>query len=393
MTASGIVGDSRQPAAPAHEGRPPDSIDDLSESSREPVGRVRANIISWDGGGLGTDIDILTQSLVRVGCEVAFKGRRHRRARSRAHSLAMTAGVLMAQRWAALTRRPMFEVNFFIESVFPEYLPTGRVNCLFVHPEWFRDENLAHLPRLDFVLCKTRSAVEAFAGLPVACRDLAFTSPDRRIPGFVGRGPMRCLHVAGQSAVKGTEAVVEAWSRHPEWPELTVVRRARRYGGVEAPALPPLPNVRYLTDYVPDEHLRKLQNVCEVHVLPSQAEGYGHVIGEAMSCGAIVVTTDAPPMNELVTSERGVLVAVERSEPMRRSMRNYVDVGDLEAKLNAIFVMPEEHRAVLGGRARAWYEAQDRRFERRLRDFLAGLRQYPRAPRREWIVESKRDRA
>ena len=310
---------------------------------------VRANIISWDGGGLGTDIDVLTETLVRAGCEVRFKGRRHRRPRNRLHSLLMTAGVVMAQRWAALTDRPQFDVNFFIESVFPEYLPTGRVNCLFVHPEWFRDENLAHLPRLDFVLCKTPSGVEAFRGLPVVCRDLAFTSPDKRIPGFVRRGPIRCLHLSGQSAVKGTEAVVEAWSRHPEWPELTVVRRARRYGGEEAPPLPPLPNVRYETDYVPDDRLQQLQNECEVHVIPSQAEGYGHVIGEAMGCGAVVVTTDAPPMNELVTPERGVLIRVARSEPMRRSMRNFIDVSDLEGKLNQLFAMSPERRAELGG--------------------------------------------
>jgi glycosyltransferase involved in cell wall biosynthesis len=331
---------------------------------------MRANIISWDGGGLGTDIDVLTRALTRAGCDVSFKGRRHRIPRNRMHSLLMTAGVVMAQRWAALTHRPQFDVNFFIESVFPEYLPSGRMNCLFVHPEWFRDENLAHLPRLDFVLCKTPSGVEAFRGLPVVCRDLAFTSPDRRIPGFVRRGPMRCLHLSGQSAVKGTEAVVEAWSRHPEWPELTVVRRARRYGGEEAPPLPPFPNVRYETDYVPDDRMLELQNACEVHVIPSQAEGYGHVIGEAMGCGAVVVTTDAPPMNELVRPDRGVLIRVARSEPMRRSMRNYVDVSDLEAKLNLVFAMSPESRAELGRNARAWYEAQHARFESALRALL-----------------------
>jgi glycosyltransferase involved in cell wall biosynthesis len=336
-------------------------------------GAVRANIISWDGGGLGTDIDVLTEALTRAGCDVSFKGRKHRRPRSRAHSLMMTAGVVMAQRWAALTGRPQFDVNFFIESVFPEYLPTGRVNCLFVHPEWFRDENLAHLPRLDFVLCKTPSGVEAFRGLPVVCRDLSFTSPDKQIPGYVRRGPIRCLHLSGQSAVKGTEAVIEAWSRHPEWPELTVVRRARRYGGEEAPPLPPLPNVRYETDYVPDNRMRELQNECEVHVIPSQAEGYGHVIGEAMGCGAVVVTTDAPPMNELVTLDRGVLIRVARSEPMRRSMKNYIDVGDLEMKLNQVFAMSPKRRAELGLSARAWYEAQHARFENSLGAFLDDL--------------------
>ena len=334
---------------------------------------VRANIISWDGGGLGTDIDVLTNALKRAGCDVSFKGRKHRRPRSRGHSLIMTVGVVMAQRWAALTRRTQFDVNFFIESVFPEYLPTGRVNCLFVHPEWFRDENIAHLPLLDFVLCKTPSGVEAFRGLPVVCRNLCFTSPDKKIPGYVRRGPIRCLHLSGQSAVKGTEAVVDAWSRHPEWPELTVVRRARRYGGEEAPPLPPLSNVRYETDYVPDHRLQELQNECEVHVIPSQAEGYGHVIGEAMGCGAVVVTTDAPPMNELVTPERGVLIRVARSEPMRRSMKNYIDVSDLEVKLNHVFAMLPERRAEFGRNARAWYEAQHARFESSLEAFLDEL--------------------
>ena len=133
---------------------------------------------------------------------------------------------------------------------------------------------------------------------------------------------------------------------------MTVVRRARRYGGEEPPPLPPLPNVRYETDYVPDERLRQLQNECEVHVIPSQAEGYGHVIGEAMACGAVVVTTDAPPMNELVRPDRGMLIRVARSEPMRRSTRNFIDVGDLEAKLNQVFAMSPERRAELGRNAR-----------------------------------------
>jgi glycosyltransferase involved in cell wall biosynthesis len=349
-------------------------------SSRESSPRsgarpVRTSIVSWDSGGLSTDIDILTRALEQAGCTVAFKGRRHRLPRSRPHSLMMTTGVVLSQRWASLTHRPPFNVNFFIESVFPEYLPMARVNCLIVNPEWFRDETLTHLPRLDFLLAKTPSGVTACDGLSVVCRNINFTSPDKRIPNFVRRGPLRCLHLSGQSAVKGSEAVVDAWSRHPEWPELTVVRRSRRYGGEQAPPLPTLPNVRYLTDYVSEHDLRELQNACEVHVLPSQAESYGHVIGESMACGAIVVTTDAPPMNELVAPDRGVLVRVGRSEPMCRSTKNFVDVEDLEAKLNLVFAMSTEQRAALSRNARAWYEAQDQRFEACLRAFLDEVEQ------------------
>jgi glycosyltransferase involved in cell wall biosynthesis len=334
---------------------------------------LRANIISWDSGGLATDIDVLTAVLAKLGCDVRFKGRRYRTPRSRAHSLMMTAGVLAGQTWCRLTRRPQFDLNIFLESVFPEYLPTARCNVLFANQEWFRDSNLPHLPRLDLILCKSPSGVEAFHGLPVACRNVDFTSPDKRIAEFVRRAPLRCLHLSGQSAVKGTEAVVEAWSRHPEWPELTVVRRARRYGGEVAPPLPALPNVRYLTDYVSNEQLRELQNACEVHVSPSQAEGYGHVLGEAMSCGVVVVTTDAPPMNELIAPDRGVLVRVARSEPMMRSVKSFVDVADLEMKLQHVFDMPAADRARLGQNARAWFEAQHARFEASMRTLLAGI--------------------
>ena len=334
---------------------------------------IRANIVSWESGGLGTDIDVLSHALRRAGCEVTFKGRRHRRARGRAHSLLMTAGAVLGQRWSALSGRPRFDINFFLESVFPEHIPTARINCLFVNLEWFRDDNLPHLPRLDLALCKTPSGIGALGGLPVSPLYVGFTSPDRRIAGHQRRGPLRCLHLSGQSALKGTEAVVDAWSRHPEWPELIVVRRDRRYGGEPAPPLPPLPNVTYETDFVPAEKLRLLQNDCEVHVIPSQAEGYGHVIGEAMGCGAVVVTTDATPMNELVTPDRGVLVRVARAEPMRRALRNYIDVSDLERQLTMVFAMDPGDRGVIGRRARGWFEAQDQRFDHALRSLLGQL--------------------
>jgi hypothetical protein len=336
---------------------------------------IRANIIAWEGGGLGTDLDVLSDVLRRIGCEVAFKGRKHRAPRHRVQSLAATARVLVEQKLAALTKRPPFDMNLFIESVFPEQLPLARANYLLVHPEWFRDENIPHLGSLDALLCKTPSGIELLAGLPVAKRYVAWTSPDKRTVGHDRSGPLRCLHLAGASALKGTEAVVEVWSRHPEWPELTVVRNARRYGGEEAPPLPPLPNVRYETQYLSSERLTEIQNACAVHVAPSQAEGYGHVIGEAMSCGAVVLTTDAAPMNELVSHDRGVLVRVSYAEPIRRSVRSFVDLDDLERKLSMVFAMSPAEREALGAGARAWYEAQDRRFEELMRELVADLRQ------------------
>jgi glycosyltransferase involved in cell wall biosynthesis len=47
--------------------------------------------------------------------------------------------------------------------------------------------------------------------------------------------------------------------------------------------------------------LRQLQTDTPVHICPSQSEGWGHTINEARAVGALVLTTDYPPMNEFVS--------------------------------------------------------------------------------------------
>jgi glycosyltransferase involved in cell wall biosynthesis len=332
---------------------------------------IRANIVSWDGGGLGTDIDILAGALARLGCAVAYKGHPVRHPRSLVTSKLLTAGVWGMRQVAARTGWRPFDVTFFLETVFPEYLPLARRNVLVPNPEWFRDENLPLVPRLDALLCKTPSAERFLAGLGAPVQPLGFTSHDRGDGTLAAaRTPVRCLHIAGASLLKGTAAVHAAWLRHPEWPPLTIVRRARDYGGGEQLPLAEAPNVRVEGGHLAPEALVALQRASAVHLIPSEAEGYGHIIGEGMSCGAVVVTTDAPPMNELAGPDRAVLVPVARTEAMRRGFRHQVDISALEAQLSPVFAMTVDERAALGARARGWFEAQDRRFQERLQMVL-----------------------
>jgi hypothetical protein len=332
---------------------------------------VSVNIVSWDGGGLGTDIDVLSEALRSLGCSVFYKGRALRHP-GRLQSLMMTGKVMAQQRLAALTAYRPFDMNIFVESVFPEYLPLARTNWFLANPEFFRKENEAHLKSLDGMLCKTPSGVDSFRTTGVPCRYIAFTSPDK-LDKAVTRRPLQCLHIAGASALKNTNLVVEAWARNPQWPALTVVRR-KLYGAKAPPApLPVLPNVRYEESYLSAENLRRLQNESEIHVIPSQAEGYGHIIGEGMSCGAVVVTTDAPPMNELVTPERGALVSVESSEPMLLGTKNFVNVLALEQTLSEVFGMSSSEREALGNQARRWFEGQHGEFVDRLRSLIADV--------------------
>jgi glycosyltransferase involved in cell wall biosynthesis len=196
---------------------------------------------------------------------------------------------------------------------------------------------------------------------------LGFTSPDRRVQGAQPDYD-RFLHLAGGSALKGTEALLALWARHPEWPTLTLL--FHRKGDI--PSSVPT-NVQLIDRYLDDAELRALQNRCGVHLCPSRSEGWGHYIGEALSCGAVTLTTDGPPMNELVRPDRGVLVPWSRSEPRKLGTDFFVDASALEAAIEELLVMSSADKARMGRAGRAWFEENDARFHARLQELWQKL--------------------
>ncbi|MDA1165457.1 MAG: glycosyltransferase [Planctomycetota bacterium] len=230
--------------------------------------------------------------------------------------------------------------------------------CLVPNQERFPRRHLCRLKHVDVVLCKTRHAEQIFAQFASRTAYIGFTSTDRQLS-TVAPDYDRFFHLAGKSTLKGTTTLLDIWSRHPEWPELTIVQcKANATRTVPA-------NVRLLTEYVADDILQAMQNRHGIHLCPSLSEGWGHYIVEAMSCGAVVVTTDGPPMNELVTPERGIVVPWSTSAPRHLGINWHVDAAALEMTVQQILTMPTVEKARLGAEARSWYEENDRAFRNR----------------------------
>ena len=124
---------------------------------------------------------------------------------------------------------------------------------------------------------------------------------------------------------------------------------------------------------VVDVELRALQNGNWFHVCSSETEGFGHYLVEAMSVGAVTLTTAAPPMNELVEPDRGILVPYARMDTQFLANTYFFDEVAAEAAIERMIAMPEDEMQCMGTSARAWFLRNDRGFSERLRLALMPL--------------------
>jgi glycosyltransferase involved in cell wall biosynthesis len=259
-------------------------------------------------------------------------------------------------------------LNFHIEAVFPRQFSLAGRNIFIPNQDWFRESSRQHLVKIDSIFAKTRYAERLFSATGPKTAFIGWLSTDKYDADQVKTRSMAALHVAGSSTEKGTESVLDRWELHPEWPVLTVVRAKHHYTGAQLPWKPrsATRNIHLIEERITESELKALQNTHWLHVCPSAAEGYGHIIAEAMSVGAIVITTDGPPMNELVASDRGLLVSIARAEPMGLGSRYTIDPSDFDMQINRALHMPSQELLALGASARAWFLDSISSFPRRL---------------------------
>lgn len=324
------------------------------------------NLIYRDNAaGLTRDMQLLRDILREAGHDVTVTQTGHRgRLSNRLRRLGARLRRLV-RGWLRGEPNARYDLNLMLEEVHPDWFDHARRNVLIPNPEWFREEWKTWLPRFDRVFAKTEHARRLFAQQGCPTTFVGFTCGDRLLPGAAPREGF--FHAAGRSSNKGTLPLLQVWAQHPEWPMLTVVWRCQE-------ADRPMPaNITCVRDFMEDAELRRLQNAHAFHLCPSQTEGYGHSLAESLSLGAVVITLDREPMNELVTPDRGVLVPARITGEQHLATLYDAEPEAMAAAVERCLHMPAEERQRLGKAARHWYEANDRAFRQRLLDAVAEL--------------------
>lgn len=169
----------------------------------------------------------------------------------------------------------------------------------------------------DFLICNTKrhysvfewhkqvfyvpwgTQVELFK--PTACNDTSCNNKK-----------VRFFHSAGMSERKGTKQLIETFigSELCEKAELIIHTQLplSRFTGLEVDELRKK-NVIVIEKTVSAPGLYFMG---DVYVYPTTLDGLGLTLYEALSSGLPVITTNAPPMNEVVDENVGRLVSVER---------------------------------------------------------------------------------
>lgn len=239
------------------------------------------------------------------------------------------------------------DINLYLEKPYPSQYFPAKQRWILVNQEFL---NMTEPEKMDLFLCKTHYAHQILskAGYANRTRYLGHTSIPCKVIGkeedlsYERKDPNLWVHFAGASWLKNTSAVIRVWIKnrgfHDLQPGLRLVVTSREicYNTIK-PLLAKLTweqdhwidveSQLYIYPTLSPEQHEKYLTQASLFLCPSVTEGYGHYINEGLSQKSLVVTTNFPPMNELVTPESGLLVPIQHAIP------SHLVAGDLKNNL------------------------------------------------------------
>lgn len=254
------------------------------------------------------------------------------------------------------------DINIHFEHLTPSHFHTATINWFIPNPEWIKYAEDV-LSKVDCILCRTKEVERIFNKLKKKTAYIGFTSVDCYDP-LIKKDFSKFLHLAGKSGQKGTGVIFDLWKMHPDLPHLTVLKRPAKELKLFS-----LSNLLWIDNRIELSDRKNLQNSCGIHLAPSQTEGFGHSISEAMSTGAVVITTNAPPMNEFIVDSK-CLIPYSRVSLQELATKYHVDVADLQKVIKKITKMPKEELEKIGKKNRLNYLKRKEEFKARLTQLI-----------------------
>jgi glycosyltransferase involved in cell wall biosynthesis len=279
-----------------------------------------------------------------------------------------------------------------------------------VNHEFLYDWDINALNNGAIALCKTSYAQQLLEKINIRSHLIKFTTEDFYRQDM--KKDMKLIvHLAGTSFMKGTRFMLNSWFNYGGDRldvRLFIIRRAPYYDKTPEDlkywdSLYPSKgvfeingkqivverknNVFLTRSYIDNDILQDLIMKAGIHLCPSLSEGWGHIVNQGRMAGSIVITTDAPPMNELIENDKnGLTIRVDRkSEPYTmpvlnrwnsnyyiypiKNMRIYpIDASSMMSTVRYALSLSDEKRRKLCENARKSYVKDTSFFVQKIRE-------------------------
>jgi len=282
--------------------------------------------------------------------------------------------------WVTLSDSRATKIEPFDIDIYVEHLlsvnPKSKHKILIPNPEWFEVGWKPRLDGIDMVMAKTRDCQNIFKRLHPNVVFTSFTSEDRYLPDV--KKEKRFFHSCGKSQSKGTNEVLKLWGefRRPALPPLPKLQFYSRPEMIEWGffSKPNFTNIDVNIKFIKDDVFKLNQNSSLIHICTSIYEGFGHYINEVKSCGNVVITTNAAPMNELITPKMGVLAKCLPFKKMQLADCYMVSDRYLRTSVDKVLAMSEPELLEMGQHARQSFLDNDKFFRNRFLTVIKDLK-------------------
>ena len=254
------------------------------------------------------------------------------------------------------------DINIFLEVMVPFMLNYAATNWFVPNSEWYEAQTTeCALPRINLVLCKTHDCENIWGAKLGRTYYTGFEATDLSNNTPVLNKEVAFLHLAGNSGTKNTRAVVDCWREFRLSYPITIVSRDPEIRTLCCG----IPNVRY-EQRLADSHVSHFVNLARFHLMPSEYEGYGQGMHEALSCGGIVLTTKAPPMTEFPGVPHELMIPPTGSFIRRIATCHSVSSEGVRAAVEKAVALSPESLMQLSVAARRGYESERNAFRERI---------------------------
>ncbi len=297
-----------------------------------------------DGHGLLKDAQILMHILAQQGHDVKrlqfdFYSPKRRSVFSKSLRVALFKFNLIfwVKQWQHFRKANPDCLTIHLENIAPDALLKGGKHVLIPNQEWFKTSSSNLLQYMDVVWCKSEIAKMIFTEFEVKTRLIKFVtslSNDQHLRNAPKQNAF--LSRIGNSALRGLEQLVACWGKHPEWPSLHIVIPKKRQ-------IHPCPaNVVYVDEFPDAKDYMSFAASFKFQIFTTQAEGFGHSIFEAINLGAVVLVTDAPPMNEWLGDRQAILIGARYNGQHRLSPLFLVTESQLISSVEAALALEND---------------------------------------------------